>query len=233
MISHMAWSIKHKGGLWQTFPVWDTFAVVSLLLIATGFGLFWPRAHWTSIWMDREFSGWVAPISNRIHNGLRLYTDGGHSPMPPLSFILLQALTLGRARWIDESIANFICQWAALIFTFLAVRYVLPLKHSFLAAIVAIPIFMSLPKAILYDGLVQAEIAISIFFFSLWLSKWLSNTKGPFFDSIFFYCALLFATAAIMTKQSSGLAFTIGLLISASQAARVVQHVFRAGLAPS
>ncbi len=46
-------------------------------------------AHWTSLWNDREFSGWVAPIANRLGGGIRLYEDGLHTPLPPLPFVLV------------------------------------------------------------------------------------------------------------------------------------------------
>jgi hypothetical protein len=38
--------------------------------------------------MDREFTGWVAPIANRFSDGQVLYANGGRSPLAPLPFVL-------------------------------------------------------------------------------------------------------------------------------------------------
>src|SRR5262245_5172631 len=83
----------------------------TLLLVAIAVvGFMVVPAHWTSIWMDREFTGWVAPIANRMHQGLKLYGADGHIPMPPLPFVLLEAVCGGQATWMSESLANFFFQ---------------------------------------------------------------------------------------------------------------------------
>src|SRR5256885_15489584 len=59
-------------------------------------------SHWTSIWNDTEFSGWVAPIANRLSHGPRLSADVGHSPMPALPLVLVSWLTGGHAPGITR-----------------------------------------------------------------------------------------------------------------------------------
>src|SRR5262245_53452578 len=75
----------------------ETLLLLAVLVIV---GVAVVPCHWTSLWMDREFTGWVAPISNRMAAGQLLYADGGHLPVPPLPFVLMYWLSRGHATWI-------------------------------------------------------------------------------------------------------------------------------------
>src|SRR5690242_1317379 len=75
---------------------------------ALGFALV--PSHWTSIWMDNEFTGWVAPIANRIGPQSPLYESGMHNPMPPLPAVFTRILFPGGATWHDESLLNYVFQ---------------------------------------------------------------------------------------------------------------------------
>src|SRR5579862_6054381 len=119
-------------------------------------------AHWTSIWGDREFTGWVAPISLRIANGQKLYADGAHSPMPPLSFVTLRILFGSRVNWIDESLVNFLCQCGILLAGYCTLSRWLPRPVPFAAAVAGAAWIFSLPKTILYDSQAQFLAAICI-----------------------------------------------------------------------
>ncbi len=117
-------------------------------------------AHWTSLWNDREFSGWVAPIANRLSGGIRLYEDGLHTPMPPLPFVLVHWLHPHGAPWIAESLLNFAFQAATLLVLYWAFAKRLGAGTAFATTLAAIPVFFALPKEILYDSMAQFLVAL-------------------------------------------------------------------------
>ena len=136
-------------------------AFLSLAILLVALGLRIVPAHWTSIWNDREFSGWVAPVANRLSVESRLYEDGLHSPMPPLSFVLLRLLHPHGANWLAESTANFCFQAATILLLFYAFSKQLRFTVAFAAAMAAVPVFLALPKTILYDSMAQFFVALT------------------------------------------------------------------------
>ncbi len=66
-----------------------------LLAIVAAMTWFEYSAHWTSIWGDRGFSGWVSGTARLMGMGQQLYTDGGHLPLPPLSYALVYVVSGG------------------------------------------------------------------------------------------------------------------------------------------
>jgi hypothetical protein len=135
----------------------EPFILVAFMVVL---GFIIVPSHWTSIWMDREFTGWVAPIANRLSAGLKLYADGGHVPMPPLPFVSLHLLAHGRALWLTESLCNFVFQALTLLLMYIALGLVVRRPVPFLATLVAMPIFFSLPKTIVYDSMAQFHVAL-------------------------------------------------------------------------
>lgn len=132
---------------------------VLLIGLLTVVGWFVVPSHWTSIWMDREFTGWVAPVANRLGD-IRLYADGGHVPMPPLPFVFIRLVTAGHATWLCESAANFAFQALTLLAMYVGLRSLFRAPVPFLATAAAIPVFLSLPKTIVYDSMVQFFVAL-------------------------------------------------------------------------
>jgi hypothetical protein len=122
-------------------------------------GWFVVPSHWTSIWMDREFTGWVAPVANRLGE-IRLYADGGHIPMPPLPFVFMRLITGGQATWLCESRANFAFQALTLLMMYAGLRSAFRAPIPFLATVASIPVFFSLPKTIVYDSMAQFFAAV-------------------------------------------------------------------------
>ncbi len=131
------------------------FSLGFLLCLLTALGLFFVPRSWNSIWMDREFSCWVAPVANRISPASKLYADGLHMPMPPLPYVAMHLLGGGKADWIMESGANFIFQAATLLVLFAAFYRFMGLDVACASILVTIPFFFSLPKAIVYDSMTQ------------------------------------------------------------------------------
>ncbi len=163
--------------------------------------------HWTSIWMDREFTGWVVPIANRLIDGQRLYADGAHTPMAPLPFVVSRLLFGASGIWIQESALNFICQAVAILVLCYGFAARLPRPVAFWAALATIPVFASLPKTIAYDAMAQLLVAVAT------VATLRALEVRRFFD---LRLLLLAATTAacILTKQNTG----AGVLIGASVA---------------
>jgi len=131
-----------------------------LLALLGGIGAAVVPCHWTSIWFDKEFSGWNAPIANRIAAGQVLYADGGHIPIPPLAFLLIYWLTWGHATWMSESVLNFVFQALTLLVLYTGLSRYVARPVPLLAVFATVPFFFSLQKALLYDSLAQAAVAI-------------------------------------------------------------------------
>ena len=165
-------------------------------------------SHWTSIWMDREFTGTVAPIANRLQDGLRLYADGGHIPMPPLPFVLMRVLTAGEATWLWESALNFGFQMLAVGLGYLALARLFRPPVPFLATLVTIPVFFALPKTVLYDSMVQAAVAA----LALMTVAYLGRPAGDGRKRLPGIACLAAASAvALLVKQSTGAGACVGL----------------------
>jgi hypothetical protein len=145
-------------------------APLSLLGIFGVAAYFAVPCHWMPMALDPEFSGWVAPISNRFAEGMVLYTDGGHSPLPPLPFVLLYALGRGHAVWLTESATNAGCQALMALAIFAALRRAIGPTLAWLAVLGAMPIFLAMPKSLAYDAVVQCLVATFGWSFVGWLA---------------------------------------------------------------
>jgi len=137
------------------------FTLVFLLGLLTVLGMFFVPRSWNSIWMDREFSSWVAPVSNRISPTTKLYDEGLHMPMPPLPYVFMRVLGGGEANWIMESEWNFFFQSATLVLLFVAFYRLMGLDIACAAILATLPVFFTLPKAIVYDSMTQFLTALA------------------------------------------------------------------------
>lgn len=182
-----------------------TLAVLGYWLVPT---------HIVSIWMDPEFTGWVVPISNRFSDGIALYGDGGHSPMPPLPFLVTYIVSFGDGIWLTESVLNFVFQALTLITTYLALANRLPGRIAFWATLAAIPVFFALTKSIFYDSMTQFLVAAGIYTM-LRLSDALDEYAGQITASkvapwSFMVWPALILAAALFTKHSTAAGMVLG-----------------------
>ncbi len=145
----------------RRWPDWLSVEVAALAAISAVLGRTLVRAHWSSIWMDREFTGWVSGAALRLGEGHRLYTDGAHSPLPPLSFCFVYLISGGQPRWIIESTANFVFQALTLLTMWLGMRRYLPRSAALIGCATAGASFFSLPKQLLYDSMAQFFVAVA------------------------------------------------------------------------
>ncbi len=192
---------------------------LGLLLASLGL-IFVPNAR-TTLWMDYEFSGWVAPVSNRFANGQVLYGDGGHMPLPPIPFVLIYLLTNGHATWLTESLFNYLSQALIILVLYFGFSFYLPRPVPFLAALGTIPIFLATPKTILYDASSQLVAAIVILLAVSYAG--LKPLSAPTIEieqnNAFNPPALpkatllgLFTSLGLLTKQSIGAGTLVGVI---------------------
>lgn len=171
-----------------------------LVLALAALGLVFVPAHWVSIWMDPEFTGGIGPLANRLVDGQRLYTDGMHSPLPPLSFVLMRLVGGGDATWLTGSVVNYVLQTLTLLVSWLALRRTFGHRVAFLAAVCAIPIFLALPKTVVYDSAVQLCVALAAWTLAVLPRRW-----PVLLGAI--------SAVAILTKQSTGAGLVAGVLL--------------------
>ncbi len=176
-------------------------------------------SHWTSIWMDREFTGTVAAIANRLEPGVRLYADGAHIPMPPLPFVAVRLLTNGHATWLWESSLNFAFQALTLLLMYMTLRRIFRPPVPFLATLVAVPIFFAIHKSVLYDPMAQAAVALLTLQTTAYLLRSRlprDDVRGPGWLGAarqWLPLAGLGVTSAValLTKQSTGVGACLGV----------------------
>jgi len=187
------------------------FLVLFLMLVALGFCMV--PAHWTSIWMDQEFTGWVGPIANRLHAGSRLYGDGLHSPMPPLSFVLMRLLYPSGAIWINESMLNFVFQAGILLLLYGAFSKQVGATLAFVSTLAAIPVFFSLPKTILYDSMAQFLVAAAAVLCA-WVVREQAAGISPRIGWLRLAALGLLLGVLMLTKQSTGAGAVLGVCVA-------------------
>jgi hypothetical protein len=177
-----------------------------LVCVLLGLGFFIVPSHWTSIWNDREFTDWISPIANRLHDGARLYEHGLHNPMPPLPFVLVRVLFPDGAVWLQENLLNYAFQAAMILVLFLAFVRQVRVATVFAAALGAIPVYLAFPKTILYDSMAQFFVVASALSAVSLIRKPASWSAGL---GLALSMALLF-----LSKQSTAAGTLLGVLLS-------------------
>ncbi len=205
--------------------VFSTF-FVEIALLVTMFCLvgYWVvPAHYTTTYTDMEFTGWVAPIANRLADGSQLYADGLHSPMPPIPAVFLHLVSGGHAVWLTESLWVYVFQCLTILAIYIALSLVLSRPVPWLSALCTFPLFLALHKTILYDPIAQFLVAM-LLVGCAWIirrtnavgstaiatDRWSTSRVGP-------PAFLGFASAVLLlTKQSTaaGAVFGVGLFLA-------------------
>lgn len=144
-------------------PVATRVVLVALTVCFAAFAwLYVPRLV-NCLWSDDEFTGWVAPIAQRIAAGERIYRDFT-LPIPPGSFLLLAGVQhlLGRARLLDELWLNAICHLGMILTAYWMVRPLCGRRTAVLTAVCTAPVILTTPKEIAYDQTAQLVGWVSI-----------------------------------------------------------------------
>lgn len=121
-----------------------------LALLAGVLGFLNLRAQWTGIATDPDFTAWVAPLSNRIAAGQRLYDFGGHMPLPPLPYVLLYWLSAGHATWLTESFWTQTLTMLSVLLLFWRFSDIVPRSAALVGAIAALATFSASQGVLFY-----------------------------------------------------------------------------------
>ena len=184
---------------------WIEACILAIILVAAGIVLV--PAHVTSTWRDFEFTGWCVPIADRLAHGQRLYVDGGHSPMPPLAFLLPYWLFGSNSTWIDESCLDFVCRAGMILVVYLGLSRYLRRPIPFVGALAAMPLYLQLPKVMLYDSQAQLLVAGGIVAAGrLTESGWQSRRAVA--------AIALLGALCLLTKQSTAAGFLVGVSVA-------------------
>jgi hypothetical protein len=97
-----------------------------------------------------------------------LYADGGHIPLPPLSFALTAFLFRGQGTWFDESLLNFVFQSLTILTMYIGLSQSLPRPIPLLTALATMPVFFALDKTLAYDAMTQALVALMATLAATW-----------------------------------------------------------------
>jgi hypothetical protein len=129
-------------------------AVLVLCFVAFAW-LYVPRLV-NCLWSDDEFTGWVAPIAQRIAAGERIYRDFT-LPIPPGSFLLVAAVqaAVGRAMLLDELWLVAACHLGMVLAAYWMVRPLCGPRTAVLTAMCTAPVITATPKEIAYDQTAQ------------------------------------------------------------------------------
>jgi len=197
---------------------WLDLTVIGAALALLGVSLV--PSHWTSVWMDREFTGTVAALANRLIDGVRLYGDGGHIPMPPLPFVLMRMLTDGHATWLWESALNFGFQALAIVLCYLALGRLFRPPVPLVATLLTVPTFLAIQKSVLYDSMVQAAVAMLAWLTAGYLGRrelgprGVGNAASAHGHRTAIAALAVTSAVAVLTKQSTGLGACLGVALA-------------------
>jgi hypothetical protein len=200
-----------------------------LLLVIVPLGVVLVPAHWTSIWMDREFQGWMIAVANRLADGPPLYADGTHSPMPPLPFVIELLAGGGKGTWLTESALNFTFQALMLFGMYATLRACARPPIPLCATLAATPIIFAIHKVALHDSVAQCCAA--------WTTMAVVRGLAPGGAARarwWLVGAGLLNALCILSKQSTAAGLTLGIVMAyliapgpgpAGRVARAAAHV--------
>src|ERR1700722_8283835 len=192
---------------------WLGFGGLLLMLLALGWVIV--PAHVTSIWMDCEFTDWITPIANRLHDGARLYADGMHSPMPPIPFVLLRVLHPEGAIWIQESFLNYFFECASVLLLFFVFGRKVGPGLAFAACMGTIPVFLTFGKTILYDSMSHFLVVVCAFCCATLVESFTTANNAPAWKKLRWPALLGVALGLLLlTKQSTGVGATAGICLA-------------------
>src|SRR5690348_14105434 len=104
------------------------------------------------VYSDREFTGWVGPIAERLNQGGRLYRDMV-LPIPPGSFALLALVqrVTGKVLLLQELWTAALSHWAMGLIGYAVAATYSTRKVGLLVATVTLVLVTQAPKECVYD----------------------------------------------------------------------------------
>jgi len=157
-------------------------------------------AQWTGIATDPEFSGWVAPLSNRLAEGLRLYDFGGHMPVPPLAPVFIYWLSWGHATWLTESFWNQVFSMGTILVLYGCLNKIFPRRVALLGAMAALATFSGCNVVLVYNTMANFSAACLGCFAVGYINRAPGKRGWTWLAGMAF-----FGVTAILSKQSIGI----------------------------
>jgi hypothetical protein len=129
---------------------WALLSLASAAFL-TFLALYVPRLN-NFVYSDREFTGWVGPIAERVARGEKLY-DELVLPIPPGSFLLLAAIQRlsGKALLLQELWVAALSHWLMGLMAYAIAARFSSRKVGVLVAICTLVLVTQTPKECVYD----------------------------------------------------------------------------------
>jgi hypothetical protein len=185
-------------------------ALSAIAVIYFVFLLFYvPRLN-NFVMSDREFTGWVGPIAERVARGQRLYDDLV-LPIPPGSFVLLAAIhtIAGGALLLHELWVAAASHLAMGLMAYAIAAKFSTRKVALLVALTTLVVVTQTPKECVYD-----HTSLLVAWLSVLVGSHAALEDTPARRRRLWVFTGLSATATLMFKQSTAVGMTAGWLLA-------------------
>src|SRR5882672_6025652 len=134
----------------EAHAAWALLALASAAFL-TFLALYVPRLN-NFAYSDREFTGWVGPIAERVARGEKLYDDLV-LPIPPGSFLLLALIQRlsGKALLLQELWVAALSHWLMGLMAYAIAARFSSRKVGVLVALGTLVLVVQTPKECVYD----------------------------------------------------------------------------------
>jgi hypothetical protein len=154
-------------------------------------------------WSDSDFTGWDYPIADRMSFAHRLYDAGVHTPIPPLSYVIVKLAGLGHPVWTTEMSVIIACQMLIALMFVLGGAAVFGRWPAFVGGIAGLGFFAGFSKTIAYDATAQLFAALAGLAIAAYVSaQRAGDRRATIWSAV---AAGLGAAGGLLCKQSLGL----------------------------
>lgn len=159
---------------------------------------------------DREFTGWVGPVAERVARGERLYVDLV-LPIPPGSFALLALIQriAGRPLLLQELWVAALAHWLMGLLAYAIAARFSTRRVGLLVAITTLVLVTQSPKECVYD-----HTSLLIAWLSVLAGMHATLSTDPQKRRRLWFATGLLATFSIGWKQSTGVGMVVGWAVA-------------------
>ena len=154
-------------------------------------------------WSDSDFTGWDYSIADRMSFGHRLYDAGLHTPIPPLSYVIVKLAGLGHPVWTTEMSVIIACQMLIALMFVVGGAMVFGRWPAFIGGLAGLGFFAGFSKTIAYDATAQLFAALAGLAVAAHVSAQHAGDRRAILWSA--VAAGLGAAGGLLSKQSLGL----------------------------
>jgi hypothetical protein len=154
-------------------------------------------------WSDSDFTGWDYPIADRMSFAHRLYDAGIHTPIPPLSYVIVKIAGLGHPVWTTEMSVIIACQMLIALMFVVGGAVVFGRWPAFIGGLAGLGFFAGFSKTIAYDATAQLFAALAGLAVAAYVSAQRKGDRRAVIWSA--VAAGLGGAGGLLCKQSLGL----------------------------